>query len=155
MPKSVIFLYSYHHMCTQKVCIAIGRKINAEIIEINKTNEPIKLDTYDLFGFGAGIDSGKHYSQMLKFAENLSNVNNKKAFIFSTSGIYSNKKMLKDHKALRTILENKGLKIIGEFGCKGFDTNSILKYIGGLNKGSPNNEDILNAEKFGENLLKN
>ena len=140
-------------MNTQKVGNVIAGKINAKIIELNNKNDSNELETYDLIGFGAGIDSGKHYPQMLKFAENLQTVNNKRAFIFSTSGIYSDKKMSKDHKTLRTILENKGFKIIGEFGCKGFNTNSVLKYFGGMNKGCPNNEDILKAEKFGENLI--
>ena len=154
MQKVIIYLYSYHHMNTQKIGNAIAGKINAKIIELNNNNVQNELETYDLIGFGAGIDSGKHYTQMLKFAENLQNVNNKKAFIFSTSGMYSDKKMSKDHKTLRTILENKGFKIIGEFGCKGFNTNSILKYFGGMNKGYPNNEDIIKAEKFGGNLIK-
>ena len=153
MIKSIICLYSYHNMNTQKIGNAIAGKINAKIIELND-NASNELEAYDLVGFGSGIDSGKHYPQMLKFAENLKNVNNKKAFIFSTSGIYSSKKMSKDHKALRTILENKGFIIIGEFSCKGFNTNSVLKYFGGMNKGSPTNEDIKNAEIFGESLIK-
>ena len=154
MSKSIIFLYSYHHMSTKKIGIAIGGKINAKIIEIDKINEQITFEEYDLIGFGAGIDSGKHYPLMLKFVENLPNNSNKKAFIFSTSGVYTDKKMFKDHKALRAILESKGFKIIGEYGCKGFNTNSILKLFGGMNKGYPNSDDILNAEKFGEKLLK-
>jgi flavodoxin len=141
-------------MSTQKIGNSIAGKINAKVIELNNNDQPNELEAYELIGFGAGIDSGKHYPQILKFAEKLPNVNNKKAFIFSTSGIYTNKKMLKDHKALRTILERKGFKIIGEFGCKGFNTNSVLKYLGGMNKGRPNDEDIKNAEKFGENLIK-
>ena len=153
MTKSIIYLYSYHHMNTKKVGYAIAEKINAKIIELNNS-ELNELETYDLIGFGAGIDSGKHYSKMLKFAENIPNVSNKKAFLFSTSGVYTPKKMLKDHKALKTILENKGFKIIGEFGCKGYNTNSVLKYFGGMNKGCPNDEDIKNAEIFGKNLIK-
>ena len=154
MTRSIIFLHSYHNMNTKKIGNVIAEKIDAPIIDIIKNNAPIELETYDLIGFGAGIDSGKHYLEMLKFAENLPNIKNKNAFIFSTSGVYSNKKLLKDHKALRTILENKGFNIIGDFGCKGYNTNSILKYFGGMNKGSPNNEDIKNAEIFGEKLIK-
>ena len=153
MQKAIIYLYSYHHINTQKIGNAIAKKINAKIIELKDKNDPNELETYDLIGFGAGIDSGKHYPQMLKFAINLQNVNHKKTFIFSTSGLYSGKKMIKDHKTLRKILEDKGFIIIGEFGCKGFNTNSILKYFGGINKGCPNNEDIIRAEKFGENLI--
>ena len=153
MIKSIIYLYSYHHKNTQKIGNAIAGKINAKIIELHN-NETNALETCDLTGFGAGIDSGKHYPQMLQFAEKLPNVTNKKAFIFSTSAIHSDKKTVKDHKALRSILENKGFRIIGEFNCKGFNTNSFLRYFGGMNKGCPNDEDIKNAEKFGEKLLK-
>ena len=153
MGKPLIFLCSYHHNNTKKICNAIAAKINAAIIEINNNSELIDLEKYDLIGFGAGIDSGKHYSRMLTYAEELPNVKNKKAFIFSTSGIFTVKKMLNDHRALRNILKNKGFEIIDEFGCKGYNTNSVLKYFRGMNKGRPNPADIKNAESFAEKIL--
>ena len=154
MEKSIIFLHSYHHMNTQKICTAIAIKINALIINVSDSQELIELDNYSIIGFGAGIDSAKHYPPMIEFVKNLPNVRNKKAFIFSTSAIYSVKKMIKDHKTLREILQSKGFIIVKEFSCKGFNTNSILKYLGGMNKGHPNIEDIKNAEMFAEELLK-
>ena len=154
MRKAIIFLYSYHHKNTQKVADAIGAAINAAVVDINNNKETVVPENYDIVGFGSGIDSGKHYSKMLEFAEKLPAVQNKKAFIFSTSGIYTDKKMLSDHKALREILQNKGFVISGEFACRGYNTNSVLKYFGGKNKGRPNNEDIKNAEVFAEKLLK-
>ena len=153
MSKAIIFLYSYHHRNTQKIGSAIAAKINAAVVDISNSVETGVLENYDLIGFGAGIDSGKHYSQMLKYVENLPGVQNKKAFIFSTSGIYTDKKMLSDHRALRNVLQAKGFVIAGEFACKGYNTNSFLKYFGGMNKGRPNNEDIKNAEAFAEKLL--
>lgn len=152
MSKSIIFIYSYHHMNTQKIGNSIAAKLDAEIYDLNNITEPVELETYDLVGFGAGIDSGKHYTKILKFAETLPEVKKKKAFIFSTSAIYSEKKMLKDHKVLRNILLNKGFVIIEEFSCKGYNTNSFLKYIGGMNKGRPNEKDLKNAEAFAEKL---
>ena len=154
MEKSIIFLYSYHHMNTQKIGNVIAEKINAAIFDIANTTEAIELDSYDLIGFGAGIDSGKHYPRMIEFVEKLPVVQNKKAFIFSTSAIYTEKKMNSDHKYLRSILQKKGFVIIGEFSCKGHNTNSFLKYIGGMNKGRPNDEDLKNAEIFAEKLSK-
>ena len=153
MKKTIIFLYSYHHMNTQKIGNAIAVKIKSSIIDINNNVENIELNNYDLMGFGAGIDSGKHYTQIIEFAEKLPKLQNKKAFIFSTSAIYSKRKMLKDHKALRNILQNKGFEIVNEFSCKGHNTNSFLKYFGGMNKGHPNSDDIRNAEIFAEELL--
>jgi len=70
-----------------------------------------------------------------------------------TEPIISRKKVEKDHRTLREILLSKGYTIVDEFGCKGYNTNSILKYIGGMNKNRPNSEDIKNAENFARNLL--
>lgn len=38
--------------------------------------------------------------------------------------------------------------IIDEFGCKGFNTNSYMKYLGGMNNGRSNVEDLKDAEEF-------
>jgi flavodoxin len=53
---------------------------------------------------------------------------------------------------LREKLDSKGYTIIDEFGCRGFNTNSFLKFFGGLNKGRPNAEDLKNAEEFARNV---
>ena len=153
MGKSIIFMYSYHTMSTQKIGKAIAAKISASIIDVNANSEPVELGDYNLVGFGAGIAGGKHYPQMLKFAEKLPNVQNKKAFIFSTCGSYNEKRMLNNHKALKNILQKKGFVIIDEFSCKGFVYFGLKIFR--MNKNSPNDEDIKNAEVFAEKLLKN
>jgi len=145
--KSLIVLYSYHHNNTRKVAEAISKVIGAIIkspLEI-KENE---MQEYDLIGFGSGIDSGKHYKELLDFVDKLESVDEKKCYIFSTSAIQGKEKVAKDHSRVRKTLQSKGYKIIGEFSCKGFNTNSFLKYFGGMNKTRPNIEDIQNAEKF-------
>jgi flavodoxin len=76
----------------------------------------------------------------------------KKCFIFSTSAIQGEKKVANDHAALRKILLSKGYEIAGEFSCKGFNTNAFLKYFGGMNKNSPNEEDLNNAMRFASKL---
>jgi len=113
-----------------------------------------ELSQYDLVGFGAGIDSGKHYGELLDFADALPQVTDKKAFIFSTSGVTGEKKLNKDHLALREKLQSKGYLIVDEFQCKGFNTNLFLKYFGGINKGRPDEEDLKHAEEFAQNLKK-
>ncbi len=150
--ESIIVLYSYHHNNTKKVAEAIAKIINARInspIEIKKE----ELDEYDLIGFGSGIDSGRHYKELLDFADKLPIVKNKKCYIFSTSAVQGEKKVFNDHIRLRQTLLSKGYEVIGEFSCKGFNTNSFLKYFGGMNKNSPNAEDIQNAEKFAYEIL--
>jgi flavodoxin len=151
--KSLIVVHSYHHNNTQKVAEVMTKVLDAEIRTPQQTN-PEEPQKYDLVGFGAGIDSGKQYKELLYFAEALPQVNDKKAFIFSTSGVTGEKKLAKDHSALREKLQSKGYTIIDEFQCKGFNTNSFLKYFGGINKGRPNEEDLKHAEEFAQNLKK-
>ncbi len=149
--KSLLVLFSYHHNNTEKIANVIAKVLDAQIKTPQQTN-PKELQQFALVGFGAGIDSGKHYKELLDFADALPQVTDKKAFIFSTSGITGEKKRIKDHLALRGKLQSKGYLILDEFQCKGFNTNSFLKYFGGINKGSPNEEDLKYAEEFAENL---
>jgi flavodoxin len=149
--NALIVLFSYHHNNTDKIAKAFAKVLDAQIKTPQQTN-PQELQEYNIIGFGAGIDSGKHYKPLLDFADKLPQVENKPAFIFSTAGITGKKKIAKDHTALREKLEAKGYKIADEFQCKGFNTNSFLKYFGGMNKGRPNEEDLKHAEEFAQNL---
>ena len=149
--KTLIVVHSYHHNNTQKVAEVMAKVLDAQIKTPQQTH-PKELQEYNLVGFGAGIDSGRHYKPLLDFADKLMQVDNKDAFIFSTAGVTGEKKLVKDHSTLREKLEAKGYRIVGEFQCKGFNTNVFLKYFGGMNKGRPNEEDLKHAEEFAQNL---
>ena len=71
---------------------------------------------------------------------------------FSTAALTGEKKRAKDHLALREKLESKGYRIVDEFQCKGFNTNSFIKFFGGMNRGKPNAKDLEDAEEFAMNL---
>jgi len=129
----------------------MARALDAQVKEPQGLT-PSELAEYDMLGFGAGIDSGKHYKPLLRFAESLAPSNGQRVFIFSTAGITGEKKVEKDHKALRDILIGKGYTVVGEFGCKGFNTNSILKLFGGMNKKHPDADDLKAAEDFAKTL---
>ena len=139
--KTLVIVFSYHHKNTEKIAQVIAKVLDAQVKSPQDTGSD-ELKKYDLIGFGAGIDSGKHYRELLDFADALSQVTDKKAFIFSTSGITGEKKLINDHSALRGKLQSKGYLIIDEFQCKGFNTNSFIKYFGGMNKVRPNSEDL-------------
>jgi len=68
------------------------------------------------------------------------------------NAIVSKQKLIADHQALRIKLQTKGFILVDEFCCLGFNTNSFLKYFGGMNKGRPNEEDLQNAKRFAETL---
>ncbi|PKM94619.1 MAG: flavodoxin [Firmicutes bacterium HGW-Firmicutes-1] len=150
--KCLIIVYSYHHNNTSKIADEFSKVLNAQVIAPKHVILE-ELQEYNLIGFGAGIDSGRHYKPLLDLADMLPEANKKPAFIFSTSAIQGDAKVAKDHSMLRQKLQSKGYAIVGEFSCKGFNTNSFLKYFGGMNKGKPDSDDLKHAEEFALNLL--
>jgi flavodoxin len=149
--RTLIVLHSYHHQNTARIAEAIAGILGARVVAAQDM-EPSALDQYDLVGFGSGIDSGRHYGELLAAAEKLPGVRGQKAFIFSTSAIHSESKMDADHSALRNLLKSKGYSVLGEFSCTGFNTNSFLKFFGGMNRGRPNGDDLRRAARFAESL---
>ena len=162
--KSLIVVFSYHHKNTQKIAEVIAKVLDAQVKSPQETSSE-ELKKYDLIGFGSGIDSDKHYRELLDFADALPQVAEKKAFIFSTCGapmkfmeLYKTeftKYVAKNHSSLREKLQSKGYMIVDEFSCAGFNTNSFNKLFGGINKGRPNAEDLKHAEEFAQNLKQN
>ena len=149
--KSLVIVYSYHHNNTEKIARSMAKALDAPVKTPDEVNQE-EIAGYDLVGFGSGIYSGMHYESVLALAERLPLVNSGKVFIFSTAAIIGESKTTKDHARLREILKSRGYTILDEFSCKGFNTNSFLKFFGGMNKGRPNEEDIRNAEQFAERL---
>ena len=149
--KALLIVYSYHHRNTWKIAEVIAEELGARLVTPQKLR-PDEVGEYELVGFGSGIDSGKHYPQLLTLIDTLPEGKKNKAFIVSTSAIISQEKMRKDHAALREKLLQKGYLIVGEFSCKGYNTNSFLKYFGGMNKGRPNENDIQKAREFAQAL---
>ncbi len=149
--KSLLVLFSYHHNNTEKIANVFAKVLDAQIITPQQIN-PEVLQEYSLVGFGSGIYDGKHHKVLLDLADKLPQVTNRKAFLFSTSAMLGEKKVVEDHSTLREKLRSKGYMIVDEFACKGFNTNSFLKYVGGMNKGRPNVEDLKHAEEFAQNL---
>jgi flavodoxin len=147
--KSLLVLLSYHHNNTEKIANVFAKVLDAQIKTPQQTN-PEELQEYGLVGFGSGIYSGKHHEALLDLADRLPQVNNRKAFIFSTSSDLE--PLAKNHSALRERLQSKGYVIVDEFTCAGFNTNSFSRLFGGINKGRPNAEDLKHAEEFAQNL---
>ncbi len=149
--KSLILLYSYHHNNTEKIAKVFSRVLDAQIQRTGDVN-PQEISGYDLVGFGSGIYSDKHHLSMIEFVDQLPHESSKKAFIFSTAGMSNKDKTATDHSSIREKLEAKGYSVIGEFQCPGFNTNSFLKYFGGMNKGRPNAKDLQNTEAIALNM---
>jgi flavodoxin len=157
--KSLVIVYSSHHGNTAKIARAMADALGAEV-KTQSDVRPEELREYDLVGFGSGIDSGRHYKPLLDLADALPHAAGSSAFIFSTCGIpasmfgegYIENYAEESHAALRKKLMSKGYTIAGEFNCAGFNTNSFLKYFGGLNRSRPDARDLEAAAAFARNL---
>ncbi len=123
--KTAICYYSEHHGNTKLLLDAIQEK-DPEVVLIDCTKkQEVDMLGYDRIGFASGIYYGSFAKQLLSFAQ--INLPDKKEVFFlftcgSMSSNYTNR--------IREIAEAKEARILGEYGCFGFDTfMMILKNI--------------------------
>jgi flavodoxin len=149
--KVLMIYVSVHHHNTEKVAETMANVLDADLVQV-KQADAIILERYDLIGFGSGIYFGKHHRSLLNFVDKLPVVRNKKAFIFSTSGLRKIPFVHDFNKPLRKKLQRKAFDIVAEFSCRGLDTYRATRLVGGINKGRPNAEDLKQAEDFARGL---
>ena len=149
--KALIIYISVHHGNTERVAKVMANILDADLLEMKQVDASM-LEQYDLIGFGSGIYFGKHHKSLLDFVDMLPMLRNKKAFIFSTSGLRKIQFIHNFDKPLKERLRRKGFDIIGEFSCRGLDTYRATKLVGGVNKGRPDTEDLRQAEDFAKSL---
>lgn len=146
--NTLIICESVHKGNTQKVARAMAGVLKADVIRPCYVDLGT-LEKYDLIGFGSGIYFARHHGEIFKLIEKIDNLN-KKVFVFSTAAMMLTPLF---HGAIRKALKKADCEVVGEFCCKGFDDFGILKPIGGIHKGRPNEEDIENARDFAKALL--
>lgn len=144
--KTAIIYYSKHHGNTKKLLDAIAKKNEVELIDVTENKLP-DLKKYDRIGFASGIYYSKFQKQLLKVASE-SFPDGKETFFIYTFGAEKNGYT----NAIREALKGHNAKILGEFGCFGFNTFGPFKLIGGIAKGHPNAEELKNAVNFYEKL---
>ena len=128
MKKTVIIYASTHHGNTYKLVKAIAEKYEIKCIDATVVQQA-DLTEYELIGFASGIDFGKFYVSIENFAkENLPM--RKKVFFLYTCAM--NRRGFTD--AIREIAASKESIILGEYGCRGWNTYGPWKVIGGMNK---------------------
>jgi flavodoxin len=149
--ETLIVYISIHHGNTEKIAKVMADTLDATLLEVKQADASM-LEQYDLIGFGSGIYFGKHHKSLLDFVDKLPMLKNKKAFIFSTSGLRKIPFVHNFDKPLRAKLRWKGFDIIGEFSCRGLDTYRATKLVGGVNKGRPDAKDLKQAEDFASGL---
>ena len=148
--KTAIIFYSRHHENTKKLLEAIKNASSDEIDLFDITESvPQNLEKYDRIGFASGIYYSKFEKRVLEFAKNNTPAGKKVFFIYTYSAErngYTN--------AIREAISGKNEKILGEYGCLGFNTFGPFKLIGGIAKNHPDSTDISDAVSFYNNLEK-
>lgn len=145
--KKIIIIYaSMHHENTYKLVKAISDKYKVEMIDATKHTD-VNLQEYDVIGFASGIDFGKFYEAIENFAK--VNLPNKKQVFFLYTCAMERKGFT---DSMKEIAMEREATILGEYGCKGYNTYGPWKLIGGMNKNHPNECEIMSAVKFFEKI---
>ena len=147
MSRTAIVYASKHHGSTYKLVKAISEKYDIDQFDAENLHS-MDLSTYDLIGFASGIDFGKFYPSVEQFLkDNLPE--NKKVFFLYTCA----KKNPKFTENIKTEALKRGAVIMGEYGCRGYNTYGPWKVIGGMNKNHPSQGELEEAIRFYEVLL--
>ena len=141
--KTTITYASDHHQNTKKIEEVIASVISAEVVDITKEKN-ISLVNYDVIGFASGIYFNTFHKDLIKYLKETNFSKNQRAFLVYTCGL-----ACRDYsKEIREILNQKNIPRIDTFCCRGWDTFSFLKIIGGIAKGHPNDNDFKKARQF-------
>ncbi len=150
--NSLIVCRSIHHGNTKKVASAIAEVLQAEVVSPKDVSYG-QLREYDLIGFGSGVYFSRLHRSIGEFVDEMPVMEGGKAFLFFTHGLDHLYWARLGRQPVSEKLEEKGFEIVGEFGCKGFQSNMPFRLIGGINKGRPNEDDLEEARVFATELL--
>lgn len=147
MKKAAIIYASRHHGNTKKLVEAIAERYEVTLIDA-EVEYRADLTSFDLIGFASGIDFGKFYDSVENFLKgNLPE--NKNVFFLYTCA----RKNEKFTESIRAEASKKGTRLMGEYGCKGFNTYGPWKIIGGMNRNHPSEAEMQEAILFFETLI--
>ncbi|MDT8719730.1 4Fe-4S binding protein [Clostridium sp. 19966] len=138
----LIICESIYHGNTRKLAIAMAKKLNCKVMTSERALSE-DMQQYKVIGLASGIYFTSHHPKLFDVVEKMKNT--QKAFIVSTHG---RPFLGKYHERLKAALSNKGVHVIGEFSCRGYDCTGPYIIVGGGNKGKPNEGDQKRARRF-------
>jgi flavodoxin len=148
--KSLIVCVSRSHGNTRRVADRMAEVLGAEVVD-PESADPARLGEYDLVGFGSGIYYMAFDARIRQLIRRLPDVDGVRAFTFFTSGARP-VPLLDYNNPIRKSLAGKGFELLGSFSCRGFDTVGPFGFIGGINRGRPDDHDLDRAAAFAERL---
>jgi ferredoxin len=132
---------------TYKLAEAMGQKLSCKVVS-PKEAEYLDLKSYKIIGLGSGIYFTAHHPNIMKIIDRLHM--DQKVFVFSTHGAPY---LGKYHDAIKSLLTEKGIQVIGEYSTKGYDCTGPFIIVGGVNKNRPNLRDEVKAKRFVAQIL--
>jgi len=144
--KTLIVYHSEHHMNTEKVAREMSGVLEATLVT-PKIASGENISDYDLTGFGSGIYYGRFHDDLYAFVRSAQIPKGTRVFLFSTTG--SKSYADRAHREFRSMLEERGFNVVGEYSCLGFDTALSSE---GINRGHPNEQDLKQARSFASSL---
>ncbi|WP_300365166.1 flavodoxin family protein [uncultured Subdoligranulum sp.] len=140
--KTAICYYSRHHGNTRKVLEAMAREGDIDLIDVT-ARRAVQLEGYDCIGFASGVYALHLHKSVVAFARQYL-PQGKPVFFVCTYGAARGSAT----RELADIAREKNCRVLGEFGCKGYDTFGPFRLVGGIAKGHPNPKDLENARRF-------
>jgi flavodoxin len=128
---------------TRKVAKAIAQEMGGEALDVSAVGDGYRMKKCDLIFVGSGNYGSKCAPEMEKFLNALIPADERYGAVFGTAG-GSGKGHL---EAMKKILREKGINVIGEWGCLGQEYS--LK-----NRGKPDDGDLEAARGFAKKMLR-
>lgn len=143
--NTAILYCSRHHGNTKKLLDAIAQRHPVTLIDASAAPCP-DLSVYDRIGLASGVYYSGFDPSIRKAAESLPA--GKQVFFLYTCGSLKGDPT----RALARLVEARGSRVAGWYGCLGYDTFGPFRLIGGLAKGHPTPEEVEQAVRFYESL---
>ena len=143
--KTIICYSSRHHGNTRKMVEAMARE--GELIAAAPRD--FQLEDCGCIGLASGIYFGKFPPSVLDWARRHLPQGKPVSFVCTYgSGQGSGT------QALQALAAERGCPVLGEFGCRGYDTFGPFNLAGGIAKGRPNEADLAAARAFYRDLVR-
>jgi flavodoxin len=144
--RSLIICASVSHGNTRRVADRMAEVLDCEVVQPEAVDVS-QITQYDLVGFGSGVYFMAVHPRLWDLVGRLPQVDGMPAFTFFTSG-GSELPVLGYSRLIRWRIASKGFRMLDSFACRGFDTAGPLRFLGGVNKGHPDDHDLEAAAGF-------
>ncbi len=140
--KTAICYYSRHHGNTGKLLQAIAEDSEADLFDVT-SRIAVHLEDYDVIGFASGIYHSSFHETVLNFARQYLPPGRDVFFLYTCGWQrrgYTG--------SIAAAVAGRQANILGEYGCRGFDSYGPFRLIGGIAKGHPNEAELQGARDF-------